>query len=190
MLVEALGFFGKSCRRRGRNIYATVHLSLEPNPFLSRESQNLCASMADTDGASEPVFRTNKRRKVFRKRADSNPEDAGAGAGDAEDRLNSTEAGQPEENGESSLRFQRRVGVKKRGIGFASTGGRRAGPPEDNQETAVVPTALDATQEMQIERFVRPTGREMVTEDKHMYVGADLATRLVKQSTDSVGWHT
>lgn len=157
---------------------------------MPKQSHNLRAVMADPDGASEPVFRASKRRKVFRKRADSIPEDAGTEAGGAEDGLESKAAGQEEKDAESPLRFQKRLGVKKRGMGFSSSGGRKAAPLQDNKETALVPATQDAAQETQNERFVRPTGREMVTEDKHMYVGAHLAQILEKHSTDSVGWHT
>ena len=72
----------------------------------------------------------------------------------------------------TTLRLQKRGGAKKRGIGFSSMEGRKTAQQEDSEEMALVPITQDVAEEMQNDRFVKPTGREVVTEDKHMYVAA------------------
>ena len=150
--------------------------------------------MADTDVASEPVFRASKRRKVFRRQRNSEVEEdadiksEGVGNGNRELASEAVEHGDDSEG--SALRFQKRAGVRKHGIGFSSTGGRGAAQQQENEETALVTGSQDVAQEMQNDRFVRPTGREVVTEDKHMYVRAKSNKILRKDSTNSVGWHT
>lgn len=123
--------------------------------------------MEDTEALSEPVFRANKRRKVFRKRRASDEDrdelstkvEAGSGVAEIDD------------DGDAvALRMQKRGGMRKNGIGFSSTGDRRAAPRNENEEMALVPASQDLGQEMQNDRFVKPVGREVVTEDKHMYV--------------------
>lgn len=128
--------------------------------------------MADTDVASEPVFRSNKRRKVFRKRADSDHAEEGAltgeRAGEGPQELEAID--QAEEDEANVTRSQKRGGARKLGITFSSTGGGRTAQQQATEETALVPFTQDAEQELHNDRFVKPTGREVVTEDKHMYV--------------------
>lgn len=127
------------------------------------------------DATTEPVFRANKRRKVYRKRADSEDENESGNknAETAHEAGELTKAADYAEDFEeaSALRLQRRSRAGKYGIGFSSAEARRATQPEDNMEAALVPVSQDAAPDVQIDRFVRPMGREMVTEDKNMYVG-------------------
>lgn len=138
--------------------------------------------MADTDVASESLFRANKRRKVFRKRNDLDVDkDGGIKDEGAEDVRGSKDADAVDEGDGSVLRMQKRTGVRKSGIGFSSMDSRRAAPQQHNEETALVPVTQDIAQEMQNDRFVKPTGREVVTEDKHMYV-AVVVLKLTKSA--------
>lgn len=134
--------------------------------------------MADADTAAEPVFRANKRRKVARKRADS--EDAGedkegqnsVGGGPGAKAIDSSE-----DKEESALRAQKRAGARKHGIAFSSSGARRT-TEEGNEGQALVPYSQDAPSDSHIDRFVKPMGREAVSEDKHMYVAATTSIRI------------
>lgn len=128
--------------------------------------------MADTDVANEPVFRANKRRKVFRKRRESE-ENAQAEIAEASEGNASAanRAAEEADDGEGSApRLHRRAGVRKTGIGFSSTDARRTTHQQDTSETALVPINQDVAQEVQIDRFTKPVGREVVTEDRYMYV--------------------
>lgn len=127
--------------------------------------------MADTNVVDEPVFRTNKRRKVFRKRRDSECE-ADGGNNVAEDIGSRGRVEEAEDGDGSVLRAQKRAGVRKNGIGFSSTEARRAAPQQESETTALVPSSQELDNEVENERFVRPAGREVVAEDKHMYVAA------------------
>lgn len=174
------GFTESAAAMTGRWIYArcelTIHAELHSQGYTSATT-SLLATMADMDATSEPVFRANKRRKVFRKRADSEAEDEGrnksAETGNEPDEAWSKGTDDTEDLDEgSALRLQKRPGTRKLGIGFSSTEGRKTALQEDNAETALVPISQDAAPDVQIDRFVRPMGREMVTEDKNMYVSA------------------
>jgi len=128
------------------------------------------------DNANGPVFRANKRRKVFRKRADSD-------AGDEEPHVASTVQGPDstttpadttdnavESYGDAStLSETARVRrPKKHGIAFSSSD-PFSSRVQHNEETAMV-VSEDQTQDLQNGRFARQTGRTVVADDKHMCV--------------------
>jgi hypothetical protein len=129
------------------------------------------------DGANNPVFRATKRRKVFRKRADSDA------SGD-EPHVESVVQGQDstaapadgtksivEASGDvSSLPETARVRrPKKHGIAFSSSDATSSRPYNNNEETAMVVSEAQ-TQDLQNGRFARQTGRTIVADDKHMCV--------------------
>ena len=77
----------------------------------------------EDDTPSEPLFRANKRRKVFRKRANS--EEVTTAEHVIEDEVDAP-AGQDESESEEVgssgvVRFQKNAVLKKRGMGFTST---------------------------------------------------------------------
>ena len=128
--------------------------------------------MAENTIPSEPLFRANKRRKVFRKRGDSNGSNEAlpsvpVAPNEAEFNV---DQGQSDVAG-GVLRLEKKGGARKYGIGFSSTDGRRNPEQEQGGETALVPMSEKGAKEVLAnDRFVKPTGRVGVTEDKNMYV--------------------
>jgi len=143
--------------------------------------------MADEGEAGhEPLFRANKRRKVVRKRADS------------EDILTTVpfdpDVATHDDEGQSLLsapiRPQKALHQRKHGIGFTTAG--KGGPQGEgrNEEMALVQMHPSREQHVaQSDRFTKPTGKVAVADDKHMY---DLSVRHLdpRDDTDNVGWHS
>lgn len=131
--------------------------------------------MAD-ETPDEPIFRANKRRRVIRKRSISDPLEESFTRSEAPaenaDALITKHGSESEEDGASALmRVQKKGGVRKHGIGFSKADGRQHGKQQQNEETALVPGRQDeAETPAQNDRFVKPTGRVGMAEDKHMYV--------------------
>jgi len=141
----------------------------------SRLAQHASAIIME-DNTNGPVFRATKRRKVFRKRADSDansdePYVASTAQGpDATttpvDATNNT----ADSHGDASTlpeaaRVRR---PKKHGIAFSSSD-PFSSRLHSNEETAVV-VSEDQTQDLTNGRFARQTGRTVVADDKHMCV--------------------
>ena len=147
------------------------------------------------EAPNEPLFRASKRRKILRKRtgSDSSPQPPPA-AEDVADEVAApiTKHATESEDGSAGvvLRLQKKSVVRKRGIAFSSVDNRRYPEQEQNEETAVGPARQDEAQDVaQNDRFVRPTGRVGLTEDKHMYVPVYRRAALARNSTNSVGLH-
>jgi len=128
------------------------------------------------DSANGPVFRANKRRKVFRKRAGSDasgdePQVASTTQGLD---LTASPANGANSTGEThgyalSLSETTRVRrPKKHGIAFSSSDASSS-RPHNNEETAMV-VSEGQPQDVQNGRFARQTGRTVVADDKHMCV--------------------
>jgi hypothetical protein len=129
------------------------------------------------ENANGPVFRATKRRKVFRKRADSNasgdephvastiqdPESTATTANGT----NST--GEPHGEALSLSETTRVRRPKKHGIAFSSSDPNSSRPHNNNEETAMV-VSEGQPQDVQNGRFARQTGRAVVVDDKHMCV--------------------
>ena len=121
-----------------------------------------------------PVFRSSKRRKVFRKRADSGGGDAETGRPQAA----STTSGNEEDEFESSAPLESAARVrrmKNRGIEFTASDGKPQRPQEESDEAASVTAKRQVPEavQRQNERFTKPTGKAVVVDDKHMYVHDD-----------------
>ena len=140
---------------------------------------------------AEPLFRPNKRRKVFRKREQANGDDYQPVSSDIQDarKEQSGEGDYEEEQTATGVRrAARKAGTLNRGIGFSSVESHRADAREQDADGALVLASPDTAQEMtQNDRFVKPTGK-VVTEDKHMYVST-LDICAFKDNTNGVGWH-
>ncbi|KAK5131562.1 hypothetical protein LTR08_000817 [Meristemomyces frigidus] len=133
--------------------------------------------MTDSEApATEPLFRANKRRKVFRRRDD------GDTASDAPTvRQGAVGAGADQEEAVGPRHIQRKPVVRKRGIGFTSTGRSQTQPApqelEENEETAMM--LVHPSREQNVlstvssERFMKPTGKAAVVDDKHMMAFVD-----------------
>ena len=126
----------------------------------------------DEDIPAEPLFRANKRRKVFRKRTTSEEPPASQNEVSESADVVATQ-GEPEDGeNESSgvVRFHRTGGVKKRGIAFTSSEVLRSGEDEIEERALVVVNEDGAQEAVHGDRFVKPTGKVAVAENKHMYV--------------------
>ncbi|KAK5169001.1 uncharacterized protein LTR77_006310 [Saxophila tyrrhenica] len=128
--------------------------------------------------SGEPLFRANKRRKVFRKRADPQDDSEGAANDEAAAVTISNQTPEVEEPSTGAIRSQRRPINRKHGIGFTSTKGRNGSRKDGNEEMAVVLANAPEAQDVPgSDRFVKPTGKVAVAEDKHMmaYIDSKLA---------------
>lgn len=119
----------------------------------------------------EPVFRSSKRRRVFRKRVDHEDEQAPSitegGHEPIQDSIN--EHVEPQTGVASHV--SRPAAVKNRGVAFTSASNRHFGAEALNDEMALVPADPDQQQDtVHGDRFVKPTGKAVITDDSHMYV--------------------
>lgn len=123
---------------------------------------------------AEPVFRANKRRKVFRKRADS-----AEGQNENGDRPYGDATQQATTNNEEDDSISASTGSatqvrrpKKHGIAFSSVGPAPRQPLDEPSEypLSVAARQLPKAVQQQNERFIKPTGKAVVADDKHMYV--------------------
>ncbi|KAK0836074.1 hypothetical protein LTR73_000575 [Friedmanniomyces endolithicus] len=144
--------------------------------------------MADVgDSTTEPLFRANKRRKVFRKRADSNDND-----GDEVDSAPPQEApaSTNDEHGESVgmiVPRARRPVARKQGIAFTSTGHTTQQEPVDDEEMAMISVHPDREQNVVPgDRFVKPTGKAAVVDDRHILQSGKLPSDTEAQRDGSL----
>jgi hypothetical protein len=127
------------------------------------------------ESADGPSFRANKRRKVFRKRAESDTNDdepqlaslQPSGLVSTTDANDITGAGN--ENATSRSDVSRVRKPKKHGIAFSSLDRPSPRPHNDNEETTMVISEPQAV-EQENGRFTRQTGKAVVEDDKHMCV--------------------
>lgn len=122
-------------------------------------------SEVHTTTMAEPLFRANKRRKVFRKRKDDGEEEREQSDAEAVQQSNE------DHEANQRLRALRKPTVRKHGIGFTSNNASRAEEHDEDENREMMPMHPERQQHMaQADRFVKPTGRIAVGEDKHMYV--------------------
>ena len=127
--------------------------------------------MEDSANVSqEPLFRANKRRKIFRKRDVANEEEGQTA--NARPESSSLEAYKDEKDAAIALPTIIKPAAKRRGLGFSSAGQQRTSNGNTNTEMALVPMPEEQEEQEGIptDRFVRPTGKVGVVEDKHLYV--------------------
>lgn len=131
----------------------------------------------DEDTSKEPTFRAKKRQKVYRKRADSDDADEATVNTAAQVDAITNHAQSVDDQDTAPVRVLRKPGVKKQGIAFSSSEGRRDAERDVEAEKALVLAQVEAAGQDApgADRFVRPTGRVAVTEDRHMYVSPRLA---------------
>lgn len=125
--------------------------------------------------AEGPSFRANKRRKVFRKRAESDVNDdepqiaTPSRADEVLSAAASTSAITGEDYATSRSDITRVRKPKKHGIAFSSSDRTSSRPHNDNEETAIIVSEPQVA-EQQDGRFMRQTGKTIVEDDKHMCV--------------------
>lgn len=144
----------------------------------------------EDDPPNEPLFRANKRRKVFRKRANLEGETAGDAAvsNSAAPAIREDESEGDDNDVSRIVRSQKKTGAKKQGIAFTSSDVVRSTDEEREEKALVVGADEQAPALIQGDRFVKPTGRIVVTENKHMYV-LPRAYKRIRSSANGVGWH-
>ncbi|KAK5110501.1 hypothetical protein LTR85_001014 [Meristemomyces frigidus] len=145
--------------------------------------------MADQEAFDGPLFRASKRRKIFRRR------DEEGGEGDATDEhwsgKNTLDGGgraavddAHEPSSPPALQVQRKPVARKYGIAFNSTNKPQAQPQQQNEEMAMIPTLPSQEQSVgPIDRFVKPTGKAAVVDDRHMLAFVD--TKLAEMRSSS-----
>jgi hypothetical protein len=127
----------------------------------------------DEEAPAEPVFRANKRRKFVRKRAESEEDVETASHADNEKDLITNRSTPSDDLSTPAVRFQRKPVFRKHGIAFSTKANKRGDAEDDDVGTLLVPVQGNGQQEaIPGDRFVRPTGRVAVAEDKHMYVAS------------------
>jgi hypothetical protein len=121
----------------------------------------------DSTQDTEPTFRANKRRKVFRKRTDADDD------GEQPTTAPAT-AHEDADVGDSGVAVPvvKRPAVKKHGIAFSSTSGPQRAQTEQEDAGSPVPVVHPSGDQnvIQTDRFVKPTGKAATTvDDKHLY---------------------
>ncbi|KAK1059034.1 hypothetical protein LTR74_012923 [Friedmanniomyces endolithicus] len=136
------------------------------------------------DSTAESLFRANKRRKVFRKRdggkdydgdevGTAPPEDAPASMTDGHD-----------ESAETVVPRARRPPGRRQGIAFTSTGPAAKQELADSEEMAMIPVHPDREQTVVPgDRFVKPTGKAAVVDDRHMMAFVDSKMAEMRSAT-------
>ncbi|KAF2211317.1 hypothetical protein CERZMDRAFT_98628 [Cercospora zeae-maydis SCOH1-5] len=119
--------------------------------------------MADPgpDAPPEVLFKSNKRRKVIRKRHNEDLDElaeAGPEGYETSDR-----------NHKSQVPAIRRPIARKHGIAFSTSAGLQPAQGLPAVENALVPVKSDESATASIDRFTKPTGKTEVVEDKHLY---------------------
>lgn len=141
----------------------------------------------------EPLFRPNKRRKVFRKRTVEDDEGTEERqSGNAELDGATVDVNALHEDSSERLPVVRRPVAKKHGIGFSSGGATNQGPSRQDEatETALVPVVdKEAGSVMHSDRFTKPTGNVGVVEDKHLYVKPVASIGDSASRANNVGRH-
>jgi hypothetical protein len=126
--------------------------------------------MADTNEG--PVFRSSKRRKVFRKRRD----DDELSDDDIATRTTSATVADGKQHqdvetetreGSVSLNHVRPLGLRKGGVAFSSFRNTNDSGTSSVVDTNAPPTPLNPVEHAQA-RFVAPTGHVASADDKHM----------------------
>ncbi|KAK5684173.1 hypothetical protein LTS10_004037 [Elasticomyces elasticus] len=135
--------------------------------------------MADeAESTGEPLFRATKRRKIFRKRNDDDDVDATTTEASAATSINSI----PYDAEPAIARLRRPVG-KKHGITFSSSTAPKQ-ELEPSEDTAMVLVQPDHEQGMvQVDRFVKPTGKAAVVDDRHMMAFVDSKMAEMRSAT-------
>jgi hypothetical protein len=127
------------------------------------------------EAAEGPIFRANKRRKVFRKRAESDANDYEPHVATSlqPDRVPLASANTGtitgDEDAASRSDIARVRKPKKHGIAFSSSDRSSSRPHNDNEENALI-VLEPQPEEQQNGRFMRQTGKAIVEDDKHMCV--------------------
>ncbi|KAK4982057.1 hypothetical protein LTR66_009513, partial [Elasticomyces elasticus] len=140
--------------------------------------------MAELNGisSSEPLFRAPKRRKIFRRRFEDEPERDSIETSESSPKSPTQETQSPTANRtqESIARLRKLRSSRRAGIVF-STSEQRHNQTASPDVSAIPVTARPAqtVEDMAGARFVAPTGQVGQVEDRHMtaYIDSRLATQ-------------
>lgn len=136
--------------------------------------------MADrgSDAPPEVLFKSNKRRKVIKKRQNADTEDLPEA---------SPEGYEPSDMDlTSQVPAVKRPIARKHGIAFSNSAGVQPAENVSAAETALVPVKTDESVSASIDRFTKPTGKTEVVEDKHLTAYIDSKLAELRSSTAPV----
>jgi len=140
------------------------------------------------DHVAEALFKPSKRRKVFRRRADS--QEAAPTVDTTVSSIDPADKDEDRPSPSAPVRPQKTVLNRKHGITFSSTRNAQRQGDEENEEKALVHLHPSREQNMtQSDRFVKPMGKVALADDKHMYDFSTLGGSC-RTSADDVGWHS
>ncbi|KAK4956096.1 hypothetical protein LTR28_005967 [Elasticomyces elasticus] len=140
--------------------------------------------MAELNGisSSEPIFRAPKRRKIFRRRFEDEPERDSIETSESSPKSPTKETQSPTANitQESIARLRKLRSSRRAGIVFSTSAQRhhRTASPDASATPATV-RPVQTVEDMAGARFVAPTGQVGQVEDRHMtaYIDSRLATQ-------------
>lgn len=148
-----------------------IHSALRLSAYRDHSCIARSLSQMDEEAPNGPTFRAKKRQKVYRRRADSDDADEPTITATAQAQSITNQASTPGDEDVNPVRIQRKLAAKKHGIAFSSTESRRDAERDTEVEKALVLAQVERGQDAPgADRFVRPTGKVAVTEDRHMYV--------------------
>ena len=133
----------------------------------------------------EPIFRANKRRKVFRRRETAEEESITPSIAPQSTALATVKSEEDSDDSDSAtgvVRLQKKAGTKKHGIAFTSSNVKQAKDEEAGFDGALLlASGNEEQQAIPGDRFVKPTGKIAVAENKHMYELRPTFLRYEKQ---------
>lgn len=182
-----------------RRLRVDVTLGLDRQQHLHLDSPS-CNNLLFLESATSPMaedqegevlFRpTHKRRKVLRKRLNSDDEDTVPTPLSTHAIVETLETDSNEPAHRRATIVQaRKKGAVGRGITFSAADAQRRAAQEPKEQALVLASEHQEADAPQIERFVKPTGKAEVKEDKHMYV-CHVVRGILPNSADETGWHT
>lgn len=141
----------------------TSQTIIDPTFRIDHRGHN--CHMANEAPTTEATFKVSKRKRLRRKRSEVDSDDDEQHRSGLTSTFHGDGDGKDFEVGE--LQVVKRPIAKKYGISFVGT---KKPQREEQEDMALVAVDQDGDQNMgHTGRFVRPTGRVAVVEDRHMY---------------------
>lgn len=136
-----------------------------------------------TESAADALFRSTKRRKIYRKRNADDQDDDGSLETSGSSKINA--------EAQNQAQLVKRPFAKKHGIGFSTAGSKPAQDQGSVTETSVVPLQTGGDDDRTAhDRFVKPAEKTAVIEDKHLYVFSTAQKFQGRSGANSVGRRT
>jgi len=148
------------------------------NKFLTRSSSASSAIVPLMEDEAGPIFRASKRRRVVRQRAsatDDQESEPGSRTRDStpaplqNENISGTDLNLEVPLSTTQIDLTRTRRPKKQGIAF-NTQSSRPRDSSDEKSLVLAEARVPELVQQSNERFVKPTGKAVVTDDRHMYV--------------------